>query len=209
MKTHFIYIGIIALIIFLAFGSNFEIKWKSPESTKIDSTKVIKIIPEKVGAFSTIEPKPIIVNNYISNNEQLQKIIKDLETKYNQVADSTIILKELLEATKIREYKEVYEDSILVANVSEKVKGTLLNRDFTYKLKPQKVSFYEKTTTETVTPKFSLLVGGKMTTSDQFNNTIFELNAGFQNKKGNIFEIGYDTNSNWSVGVKLIPFRKY
>lgn len=209
MKREFIYIGLITLLILLVFGSNFEVKWKLPERVQIDSVKVVKEIPEKSGSFKSTQPKPIIINNYISDKKQYDKIIKSIEKKYNQKADSLTILRELLQATKIREYKEKFEDSLLTGTIDAKTKGTLESIDFKYKIKPRKISFYEKTTTKTVTPKLSLLLGGRLNTSTTFEQSSFELNAGFQDKKGNIYELGYDTNQQISIGFKKRLFVKY
>lgn len=209
MKKDFIYISLILVFVFFTVRNNFDIKLKSYDSIEVDSTKVDIKTEVKKGSFTQQQPKPIIINNYISDKKQYQKIIKELESKYNKKIDSITILKELLEATKTREYKEVFNDSVITAEVKTKTKGTLESIDFSYKVKPQKVSFYEKTITKRLTPKFSLLVGGRLTTSNDFNKSSLELNIGTQFKNMDILEIGYDINKSFTLGYKFNVFTRY
>lgn len=209
MKKDFIYIGLIVLVGCFAIQSNLEIKWKSPESTKVDSVKVVKEIPESKGEFKIVQPKPTVINNYISNDKQLKNIIKQLEKKYNQKADSITILRELLQAKKIRQYTEAVEDSLIKGTIKAETIGTLNSIDFKYTKKPQKITYHEKTITRKITPKFSLLVGGKINTSTDFKDSSLELNLGAQLKNGNIIEFGYNTNEQISFGYKANLFRKY
>lgn len=209
MKKDFIYIGLILLIGLFALQSNFDIKLKSPDSIKIDSVKVTKETKEIKGGFNKVNPKPIIVKNYTSNDRQLKKIIKQLEDKYNQKADSITILLELLQAKKIRKYTEVFEDSIIKATINAKTEGTLKSINFKYVKKPQKITYYEKTTTKKVSPKFSLLLGGKINTSSDFRNSSLEINVGTQLRNGNVIELGYNTEKQISIGYKINIFRKY
>lgn len=209
MKKDFIYIGLIVLVGCFAIQSNLEIKWKSPESTKVDSVKVVKEIPESKGEFKIVQPKPTVINNYISNDKQLKNIIKQLEKKYNQKADSITILRELLQAKKIRQYTEAVEDSLIKGTIKAETIGTLNSIDFKYTKKPQKITYHEKTITKKITPKFSILVGGKINTSTDFIDSSLELNLGAQFKNGNIIDFGYNTNKQISFGYKANLFRKY
>lgn len=209
MKKDFIYIGLILLLGLFAIQNNFDVKLKSPEAMKIDSVKVIKKTKEVKGGFVKVNPKPVVVNNYTSNDEQLKKIIKELEYKYNQKADSVIILRELTKAKKIHKYTEVFEDSIIKATINAKTEGTLKSIDFKYIKKPQKITYYEKTTTKKVVPKLSLLLGGKINTSSDFINSSLEINFGAQLRNGNIIELGYNTEKQISIGYKINIFRKY
>ncbi|CAL2085178.1 hypothetical protein [Tenacibaculum sp. 190524A02b] len=209
MKKDFIYIGIILLILIVFFKCDFNKTNANTGSTSVDSTKVTLKLPEKKGSFSVKQPRPIIIHNYISDDKRYKKLIDEIEKKYNQKADSLTILRELLQATKVRTYKEHFEDSIISANITTETKGYLKSIDFDYILKPQKVSFYEKTITKNVKPKFSLLVGGKVNTSYDFEKASFEFNLGYQDKKGNIIEFGANTQNQFSIGYKKNIFSKY
>lgn len=209
MKKDFIYISLILVFVFFTVRNNFDIKLKSYDSVKVDSVKVVKEIPESKGEFKIIQPKPTVINNYISNDKQLKNIIKQLEKKYNQKADSITILRELLQAKKIRQYTEVVEDSLIKGTIKAETVGTLNSIDFKYTKKPQKITYHEKTITKKLTPKFSLLVGGRLSTDNTFNKSSLELNIGTQFKNMDILEIGYDTNKSFTVGYKFNAFTKY
>jgi len=207
MKREFIYIAILVLLALMFFNSPFEIKRKSLDTVEVDSVKVVKAIPEVKKQFKQRAPKP--TNTAKTNDKQLKNIIKQLEDKYNQKADSITILRELLQAKKIRKYTEVFEDSIVKATINAKTEGTLKSIDFKYVKKPQKITYYEKTTTKKVSPKFSLLLGGKINTSSDFRNSSLEINVGTQLRNGNVIELGYSTEKQISIGYKINIFRKY
>ncbi|CAL2077820.1 hypothetical protein [Tenacibaculum sp. 190524A02b] len=209
MKKDVIYIGVILLIIVVFFKCDFQSHENKYFQDTIDSTKITIKLPEKKGSFSVKQPRPIIMHNYISDDKGYKKLIDEIEKKHKQKADSLAILRELLQATKVRTYKEYFEDSIISANVTTETKGYLKSIDFDYILKPQKVSFYEKTITKNVKPKFSLLVGGKVNTSYDFEKASFEFNLGYQDKKGNIIEFGANTQNQFSIGYKKNIFSKY
>ena len=207
MKKEFIYIAILVLLALMFFRSAFEIKRKSLDIIKIDSVEVVKVIPEVKKQFKQVKPKPIYITK--TNDKQLKNIIKQLEKKYNQKADSVTILRELLQATRTRKYVETFEDSLLVATLKAETSGSLNSIDFSYVKKPQKISYFENTITKTLTPKFALYLGGKFSASTSLNNASFEANIGTQLKNGSIFELGYDTNSRISFGYKRRLFVKY
>ena len=206
MKRDYIYISIIILIMFKGnlFNSSKEI-----DNIKIDSVKVIKSTPIKVGEFKNETPKPIPAKRYANPNIHLKNTIKELEYKYKQKADSVAILRELLQVRQIRKYSEVFEDSIIKATINTETLGYLKSIDFKYVAKPQKVVYFEKEITKTLTPKFSLLIGAKITSSNNINNSSLEFNLGAQIKKGNVIEIGYNTSNQISIGYKLNAFSKY
>ncbi|CAL2106368.1 conserved hypothetical protein [Tenacibaculum sp. 190524A02b] len=209
MKKDIIYIGVILLIIAVFFKCDFNKTNANTGSTSVDSTKVTLKLPEKKGSFSVKQPRSIVIHNYISENKNYEKLIAEIEKKYNQKADSLTILRELLQASKVRVYKESFEDSVLSANITTETKGYLKSIDFDYILKPQKVSYYEKTVTKSIKPKFSILVGGKVNTSYDFEKASFGFNLGYQDKKGNIIEFGANTQNQFSIGYKKNIFSKY
>ena len=207
MKREFVYISVLVLLVLMFFNSPFEIKRKSLDTIKIDSVEVVKVITEYKKEFVQVKPKPIYITK--TNDKQLKNIISKLEKKYSQKADSVIILREYIQAIKVRKYSETFEDSLLVATFKAETTGTLNSIDFKYTKKPQKINYFKKTITKTLTPKFSLLGGGKINASSSLDNSSFEANIGAQFKNMDILEIGYDTNNSWSVGYKFNIFAKY
>ncbi len=205
MRVHVFYFGIIFLLIF-GWVKTINVLPEQVEKVKVDSVLVYKEIPVKKNSFSVVKPieKIITKYKYISNDEKYKNVISALQTKYSQKVDSLTILKELLLATKIREYKEVFKDSSLIAEINIKTKGTLEKMDFSYIQKPQKFSYFQKTVTKTKIPKFAILVGGKV--SSNLIKTNFEFNVGYQNKKGSIYEVGVNTENQFVFGYKKRVF---
>ncbi len=193
-------------------GNNIDQK----KIVRIDSVKVVYYTDTVKGSFESKNPTPINVKNYYtlpknaSNNDYYLALIKELQQKYDRKIDSLDLLKELLEAKKIREYVETKEDSFLIATIKSTTKGTLENQLFTYTLKPQSITAYDKTITTKNKPLYSVLLGANIQTSvKELNNSAFGLNLGLQNKKGNIFEIGYNTQQQFNFAYKKILFSKY
>ncbi len=201
MRVHVFYIAIIFLLLY-GWRKTINFLPEQVEKVRVDSVLVVKEIPVKKNSFSVVKPieKIITKYKYISNDEKYKNVISALQTKYSQKVDSLTILKELLLATKIREYKEVFKDSSLIAEINIKTKGTLEKIDFSYVQNPQKFSYFQKTVTKTKIPRFSILVGGKV--SSNLINTNFEFNIGYQNKKGSIYEVGITSDNRLSIGYK-------
>lgn len=196
---------------------------RSKKSTKNDNN-IIKIdsilkaykTDTIKGTFKSEKPIPITVKNYYNlpknstKNDYLTALITELKNKYDKKIDSLDILKELLEAKKIREYIEIKEDSFIIAEIKSTTKGTLENQIFTYTLKPQTINTYEKTIKTKNKPLFSAFLGGGIqSTAKDLKGTSFGVNLSVQNKKGNIIEIGYNTNKQFNFGYKKILFSKY
>ena len=200
----FMYIGVV-LVFFVYFLSGNKVDFNN-SIIKTDSTLVKKRIPSVKNNFRVINPES--TNELETKNSlKYQKIITDLEEKYQEKADSNLILKELLAYSKLRKYEEVFEDEVMTAKVAVEAEGYVKSIDFNYKTKPSELSYYEKTITKQGIPKYSLLLGGKVITD--INSSSFELNLGFQNKSLDVFELGYNTNKQFVFGYKFNLFRKW
>ena len=141
----------------------------------------------------------------IEKNPKPITIVKDFDI--SMYTDSIEMLNALIEATKIRTYKKVYEDSLYSAEVINKVKGELLESRFSMVLKPRKFQTIETHTKEKKYPKYSLYYGINARLDDV--KPSLGGSFGFQNRKGTIYTIGYDTNLQWSAGVQIRLLTKY
>lgn len=197
---HIIY-GIVILIIVFQFKTCF-IKTKT-DVLRIDTVEVVKIIPGKENTFI----KDSLIPVYIDTSQHYEKLFKQLEKKYNKKADSVTILRELLQATRKRKYKETFTDSVLDAEVVAHTTGTLDSLKFSYKTKPQEVRYNE--INKYVSPKFIVLAGVDARTNGNLNGTVLGINAGIQTKKGSIYTLGYDTTENLNFSIYIPLFEKY
>tara|TARA_R110000796_G_scaffold181330_3_gene297951 strand:- start:1280 stop:1918 length:639 start_codon:yes stop_codon:yes gene_type:complete len=83
-------------------------------------------------------------------------------------------------------------------------RGKLLEYKVDYKIKSDTLTF--KPTIKYQHPRLTLLPGIKLgLPTDPLNNTepVIELNVGIQNKKGNIFSVGIDSQKRFTVGYNI------
>ncbi|SED10706.1 hypothetical protein SAMN04489761_4296 [Tenacibaculum sp. MAR_2009_124] len=207
-KERITYILIIIILVFFLYKKRIgNYNSSSSNLVSVDSSLVIKRIPVKSNSFKIDKPREIIKYKYVSNDKKYKKMLNELEEKHDQKVDSVILLRELLQAMQLREYEEVISDSLLTATFLVKTKGSLESIDFSYKTFPQEVKYYEKTIR--VKPKYSILAGTSIITSELLNKASIELNAGFQNRNGNMLELGINSNKGFRVGYKWNLFTKY
>tara|TARA_R110000823_G_scaffold11645_1_gene39386 strand:+ start:1336 stop:1935 length:600 start_codon:yes stop_codon:yes gene_type:complete len=153
-------------------------------------------IPGEIQHDTIAEPYEVKVPNPL-NNELLQK--------YNKTKDSLERLKLFTDAITIRNYNEIFEDSIQTINVVSKVQGRLLDQDPTYFVKPRTIIL------DTVIPvlvpkKFKVFVGAELGIPSQdldVTNTIIKANLLLKNRKDNIMSFGFDTNKTVWLGYNI------
>lgn len=105
-------------------------------------------------------------------------------------------------ATQLKAFESEFEDD----NLKLTINGIIGNNEVkeltpTYTIKSRKVDVKNK---EVV---FRLLAGVEAANSLQFDKPLFKANVGFQNKKGNILRIGYDTEERILVGYDATIFK--
>lgn len=121
-------------------------------------------------------------------------------TKFEKATDP---IKEqmFIEASKIRQYKNDFNDSVADVSIFTETKGELL------KIAPKitiKARLPERKTV------FALYGGFEVFNSLQLNSFGTKANLSFQNKRGDLFTTGYDTNKNIYLGYsfRFINFKK-
>ncbi len=191
---------IITFILIQFFFIKINQKTVIKDSVKIDSVLVIKKIPEIKRETIFLNPKKVKEYVYINNGKDL---IKTLEKQYNKKIDSLVLINELLKMKVKKVYKQQLNDSLVNIEATVKSSGKVDFIKLKYELKERNIQHYEKTITKKVYPKFRILGG----VSTNFNSVNFNLSL--QNKKGNIYGIGYDTNGNINIEYKYNLFTKY
>jgi hypothetical protein len=183
-------IAIFALLIIIWFkGCNkSEIPTPSTKGTfKTDTIIIHKTLPGK-----TIKIKGKTVTVYKNNeiNKELALENYNLQIAYINARDSLEKEKLYKTAIELKSFNQPFENDNFKANVSGIVQGEVKNMQLDYEIKKMPI---EKT-------RFRMLLGGGITLK------AFDLNVGFQNAKGNILELGYDTEKNIRVGYKQSIF---
>jgi hypothetical protein len=183
-------ITIIVLILILWFkGCN------NSENPSVNTKDVFKtdtiIIHKKIKSeIVRLKGKDIIVYKNNEINKELALSNYNLQIAYQNAKDS--IEKENLYKTSIelKSFEQPFENDNFKANVSGIVQGEIKNLQLEYELK--KIPL-EKT-------KLRMFLGSGISLK------AIDFNIGFQNAKGNILEIGYDTEKNIRVGYKQTIF---
>lgn len=190
MKKENIKTFIIAiLLIFIWFnGCNSGIK-PIPTKGKFKTDTIIKHVPIK-GETKIVKGKEVIVYKNNQINKELALENYNLQMAYINAKDS--LEKEKLYKTviELKSFNQPFENDNFKANVSGIVQGEVKSLQLDYEIK--KVPIKET--------KFRMLLGSGVTLK------AVDLNVGFQNAKGNILEVGYDTEKNIRVGYKQSIF---
>lgn len=161
------------------------------------SNKVIKIeeIVKYDTIFKPVASKPIIITKYKTIKGEdilIPGKIDTVEVKvFEQSVDSTK-LNMYIDATKIRSYTTQFNKSDADISIYTETKGELLKIVPTVTIKQPKVK-------EVV---FAMYAGLEVYNNLQLSNPGVKVDLGIQNKKGDIFTGGYDTNQNIYIGFK-------
>ena len=189
-------ITIIVLILILWFKgcSNSEIPIYSKPVT--GSFKPVKSNNTNLGSIDTIfltkfvKLKPIIEYKNNEVNKELAIENYNIQMAYTKATDSLERLKMYIDAIQLKSFNKTFEDDYLSATLKGISQGEVKSLELEYELK--KIPL-EKT-------KLRMFLGSGISLK------AIDLNLGFQNSKGNILEIGYDTEKNIRVGYKKTIF---
>ena len=105
-------------------------------------------------------------------------------------------------ATELKSFETELEDEYLKLKINGIIAGNEVKEITpTYTIKKREVNVPKKET------KFRMLGGVGIGNTLMFNKPIFNANVGFQNKKGNILTIGYDTETRILLGYNFSIFK--
>jgi len=161
------------------------------------SNKIIK--PQEVIKYDTIfKPvvsKPTVVTKYKTAKGKdilIPGKIDTVEVKVFEQSVDTIKLKMFVDATRIRSYTTQFNKNDADISIYTETKGELLKIVPTITIKQSKVK-------DVV---FAMYGGIEVYNNLQLSNPGVKVDLGIQNKKGDIFTGGYDTNQNIYIGFK-------
>lgn len=150
---------------------------------------IVKHVPIP-GETKYIKGKTIIEYKNNEINKELALENYNLQIAYINAKDSLEKEKLYRSAIYLKSFNQPFENDNFKANVSGIVQGEVKSLQMDYELK--------KLPTEKV--KLRMLLGAGI------NFNAADLNIGIQNAKGNIFEVGYDTDKNIRFGYKQSIF---
>ncbi len=195
-------ITIIVLILILCFQgcNNSEIPNVSKSVT--GSFKPVKPNNTNLGSIDTIllpkfvKSKPIIEYKNNEVNKELAIENYNLQMAYTNARDSIERLKMYINAIQLKSFNKTFEDDYLSATLKGISQGEVKEIGLDYKIKPQPIPI----------TKFRLLAGLNVSNTLLFDKPIFNANLGFQNAKGNIIELGFDSEKRINIGFKQTIF---
>lgn len=144
-----------------------------------------------------IKGKPIIEYKNNEVNKELALENYNLQIAYTNASDSIERLKLYINAIQLKKFEKTFENDDLSAIVKGISQGEVKELGLDYTIKPKPIPVI----------KFRLLAGVNISNTILFDKPLFNANLGFQNVKGNIFEVGYDTEKRINVGYKNSIFK--
>ena len=188
MKTENIKTIIIAILLIIIWfkGCGTSEILTPPTKGTFKTDTIILHVPIK-GETKIVKGK-VYKNNEINKELALENY--NLQIAYINAKDSLEKEKLYKTAIELKSFNQPFENDNFKANVKGIVQGEVKSLQLDYEIK--KVPIKET--------KFRMLLGGGVTLK------AVDLNVGFQNAKGNILEVGYDTEKNIRVGYKQSIF---
>lgn len=145
--------------------------------------------PQKIKTiYKTLKGKEIIIPGKIDT----------IEVKTFEKSEDTTKLNMYINATRKREYTNIFETDTAKVTIYSETKGELLKIAPSVVIKNSKQNY------------FTLYGGVEVYNNKLFNNSGIKVDLGFQNKKGDILTAGYDNNKNIYLGyhVKIFSLKK-
>lgn len=209
---------LIAFFVFL-----FIHKYTCDVSPSVAMTK----IKEEKGKFEAIKPINIPI---MANSPQLkkgQKVSKNVKSENDKWTNSTTLeneyyiaelekeneqlsrayylandsVKKLMfeKANELNKFSQTFDDDKVKIDVSGVSRGTVESIKADYTIKEKQIPTKEQI--------FALRGGLEVGSQLPISSPIFKGNIEFENKKGNSFSYGYDTNKTHWIGAKMTVFR--
>jgi len=182
---------IIVLFIILWFkGCNSESVKPIPSKGTFKTDTIIQH-EQLPGKTIKVKGKDVIVYKNNEINKELALENYNLQIAYINAKDSLEKEKLYKSAISLKSFNQPFENDNFKATASGIVQGELKSLQLDYEIKKMPIKEV----------KFRLLLGAGI------NLDAVNLNAGFQNRKGNILEIGYDTEKRINIGYKQSIFK--
>ena len=209
-KNGILYLGWILFFVCLFFrgcGS-------SVPGTSVTIPAITKTLP----ADTIIKHETIKISKWYKDTKTEKKYLKDLTEAEQRIiayqeeidnmqsefmwSDSIKQAEMFRLATELKRFETELEDEYLKLKISGIIGGNEIKEITpTYTIKKREIEVPKKET------KFRMLAGVGLGNTLTFDKPIFNANVGFQNKKGNIINFGYDTESRILVGYNFSIFK--
>lgn len=136
--------------------------------------------------------------------EQIDKLLAENQKQLEDFAKANDSLQKLLyeKAIQLNEFSQTFDDDKVKIDVSGIAQGTVKSIKANYTIKPQTIEVPVKQKERV----FALKTGIEYGNSIELNKGVFKGNLEFENRKGNSYNAGYDTDKRIWVGYKITIF---
>ena len=190
MKTHLIYLTVIAIILMMTCNGNSngkDITFKTKEvkgGFEMVKPKQTEIVGIQKGA---IEKNPTVKENLTVQNDSINtKLLAENEALIKAFATYTDSVKQAkyLEAISLKDFSQTFNDTSLTVNVFGKVRGEVIGIGMNYTIKPQTIKATLK--------QYTIFGGVNITSNAQLNKVGVMPSLSYLNAKGMLFTAGKD-----------------
>jgi len=182
------------------------------------TTVTIPALTKTLPADTIVKHKPIEVEKWYKDRTNEKKLSKDILEMHDRLQayqeeidnmqtefmwGDSIKQAELYRlATELKNFESNFEDENLKLTINGIIGGNEVKEIApTYTIKEKKIDVPQKQV------KFRMLVGGGLGNSLTFDKPLFNGSLGFQNAKGNILRVGYDSENRIFIGYDLSIFK--
>ena len=192
--------------------------FRSCTGTNGATSVTIPAITKTLPADTVIKHQVVEVSKMIKDRTNEKKLSKDIEEMYDRLKNyqeeinwmqdeyhhsDSIKQAELYRlATELKKFESNFEDDHLKLTINGIIAGNEVKEiKPSYTIKERKIDVPQKQV------KFRLLGGVGLANTLTFNKPLFNANLGFQNAKGNVLRIGYDSESRIFFGYDFSIFK--
>jgi hypothetical protein len=124
--------------------------------------------------------------------EQINKLLAENKKQSEEFAEANDSMQKLLYAksTELNQFNQTFDDDKVKIDVSGIAQGTVKSLKANYTIKPQTIDVTVKQKERV----FALKTGIEYGNSIELNKGVLKVNLEFENRKGNCYGIGYDTD---------------
>lgn len=215
LEKRILYITVVVLAVLLWLKG-----CKGETNVSANNNQVVSVptVTNTLPTTSDIKYKTITIPKWYRDRKTEQKYLKDISEAEEKIiafqeeidnmqtefmwSDSIKQAELYRMATELKRFETELEDEYLKLKISGIIGGNEIKEITpTYTIKKREIEVPKKET------KFRMLAGVGLGNTLTFDKPIFNANVGFQNKKGNIINFGYDTESRILVGYNFSIFK--
>jgi len=181
-----------------------EVKGKfeavKPKNEPIINTEPLKNVPIRQKLSKNDKSKNDNVQYNAQNDSLISELLKENELLSRAYYDQNDSIKKGMfeKAIQLNKFSQTFDDQNVKIDVSGVARGTVESIKTDYTIKSKQIPIKQRV--------FALKTGVEYGNTTSLSNSVFKGNLEFENKKGNSYNISYDTDSRYWLGAKFTIF---